>query len=242
MDDVIVHTRGTLLRYRSDLIEEVADAGDLPVLRLGSEVACGVGATTLGRKMSPPKDFKRQRGTVVVVHLETEPDDRPRVVELGVELDRDRFAWFTPDEVEPADNRRRFPMPADPNRSTPSTTSPPTSGDDLDFDLEALAQGSAPAVQRREGAAVDPGAQAEDRRVLPHPHRRELRAGPPAAAGGDQRPQGALLGGAGLPRRRRRADRALPHVRLHQPGEDRVPVADLAVGRGGRRGAGGTAR
>ena len=40
------------------------------MLRLGSEVRCGIGFTMLARKKSKTKDYKRQRGTVIVVHVE----------------------------------------------------------------------------------------------------------------------------------------------------------------------------
>jgi len=101
MDDLVVSTRGMLLRWHGEEVSVVADAEVFPVLRLGSEVTCGTGRTSLksGRKMSPPKDFKRARGLVAVIHVQADDDDLPYLVELGVVTDRG-MGWFSPAELE----------------------------------------------------------------------------------------------------------------------------------------------
>src|SRR4051812_21744914 len=102
MDDAIVITSGTFLRCRHNVIdvvpsltdyEDAPNVADLEVLRLGSVVTCGAGATTLAKRMSLPKDFKRQEGTVLVIHIEAAPDEHPRLVELGVQIHRGGFGW-----------------------------------------------------------------------------------------------------------------------------------------------------
>jgi len=101
MDDAIVIHHGTLLHWHGDTIEAVADTGGALVIRLGSEVLCGVGRTTQRKQMSTPKNFKNTRGTIAVIYTETREDDVvPAVIELGVQLQRGGLAWFTPSELE----------------------------------------------------------------------------------------------------------------------------------------------
>ena len=111
MDDVIVATNGRLFHWHREEVTSVTDGGDLPVLRLGSEVTCGIGATTLSRKKSLPRDFKNKPGVILVIHLEATTDDaavNPRVIELGVQLDR-TIAWFSPAELTLTDDAQEVP-------------------------------------------------------------------------------------------------------------------------------------
>jgi hypothetical protein len=98
MDEAIIKTRGSMLRWHQGEFASITNAGDLPVLQYGTEVSCGIGAAVLSRKMSPTKDFKGRHGRVAVVHIEKGANDRPLVVELGVHLDRG-VAWFSPADL-----------------------------------------------------------------------------------------------------------------------------------------------